>query len=463
MFDGQPFSSFNFQVNLKTYHHENQSQVGKTILRKYNDADQKATVWNEFIDSDLEGITDDDFSVVPRLLPASYMPVITQTAKDITTFTLRLLSLPEKEIRAIVPPGPIRDFLLDELKVVKHRSGRLTGSFRFDMAVVGPPDRHHPPQLLEINEIGFDGLARSSYFQKALLKHMPDLSKKIIALDTAEAEIRNMKRLGSTIARVQYDCYNWDEEYLMRTAQRMRAELHLVSPTHFGCALDRDFPLLKVEPFKFKNGRVTIGEHLRPDTLNMSFAYSLKDYKDGKDLYSQIIRSKTPQYGPFITGLVASKTILILLADPALRRKLLGSSAKLEKSILPAFTLKDNALFAKKNASNLVIKHADGFGGEQVFMDKELLRTIKNVPKRQQHEWVLQKRTKLNTIDVNGLLSRPKKAISDLGVFIQYDWENGKYRHFEVGGLMSRATNKGLKVNVSSGGLQVAVMLERGL
>jgi hypothetical protein len=74
----------------------------------------------------------------------------------------------------------------------------------------------------------------------------------------------------------------------------------------------------------------------------------------------------------------------------------------------------------------------------------------------------MQKKTQLNTIDVNGILSRKKNAISDLGVFVHYDWENGKFRHFEVGGLMTRATNHGLKVNVSSGGLQVAVMLDRG-
>lgn len=456
-------SRLTFRVNLKTYHHENQSRVGQKIMRKYNDSDQKATIWNEFVDSDMEGVTDDDFSILPRLLPASYMPVITKTAKDITTFTLRLLTLPEKEIRAIVPRGPIRDFLLDELKVVKHRPRRLTGSYRFDMAIVGPPDKYHPPQLLEINEIGFDGLARSSYFQKSLLKHMPEFSKKIISLDTAAAEVKNMMRLGKKIARVQYDCYNWDEEYLRRTAERLGAELHLVSPTHFGCGLDKDFPLLKIEPFTFPKGRVQVGEHLKPDALNMSFAYSLKDYKDGYDLYSKIIRSKTPQYGPFITGLVASKTVLILLADPMLRRKLLGSSSRLQDSILPAYSLQYNSQTALENSGELVIKHADGFGGEQVFMDKELVRTIKKTPKSKHHEWVLQKKTKLNSIDVNGLLSRPKKAISDLGVFVQYDWENGKYRHFEVGGLMSRATNKGLKVNVSSGGLQVAVMLERGL
>ena len=91
------------------------------------------------------------------------------------------------------------------------------------------------------------------------------------------------------------------------------------------------------------------------------------------------------------------------------------------------------------------------------------MKKLKNIPKSKQHEWVIQKKTFLNTIDVNGILSRKRKVISDLGVFVHYDWQNDKFKHFEVGGLMSRATNKGLKVNVSSGGLQVAVMLEKGL
>ena len=95
-------------------------------------------------------------------------------------------------------------------------------------------------------------------------------------------------------------------------------------------------------------------------------------------------------------------------------------------------------------------------------MKCKLLKQIKKTPKSKHHEWVIQQKTLLNTIDVNGILSRRKRAISDLGVFVHYDWEDGKFTHFEVGGLMSRATNTGLKVNVSSGGLQAAVMLERG-
>jgi hypothetical protein len=95
-------------------------------------------------------------------------------------------------------------------------------------------------------------------------------------------------------------------------------------------------------------------------------------------------------------------------------------------------------------------------------MDREMIKWVNKIPKSRQHEWVVQKKTKLNTVDVNGLLSRKKRVISDLGVFIQYDWDGERFTHFEIGGLMSRGTNKGLKVNVSSGGLQIPVMLERG-
>jgi hypothetical protein len=121
------------------------------------------------------------------------------------------------------------------------------------------------------------------------------------------------------------------------------------------------------------------------------------------------------------------------------------------------------AAMALHTPGDWVIKHTDGFGGKQVFMDRELEKCVRNVKPRNRHEWVLQRKTKLNLIDVNGILSKPKQAIADLGVFVEYDWSRGKFSHFEVGGLMSRATNKSLKVNVSSGGLQAAVLLDRSL
>jgi hypothetical protein len=450
------------EMNFKNYFHEIQSQSMKQIFKNYNNEDHKTDVWNAFVESDLEGVNDDDFSILPRLIPASYFPVIEKTCKDITTFLLRLLSLPPEEIKAIVPPGPVRNFMIDELMVLKHQPKRLTGSFRFDMAIVDEPTKNNPPHLLEINEIGFDGLARSTFFQNTLLSLIPELRKNAVALDTAKAETRNMLRLGKDIVRLQYDCYNWDEEVLKKVAHEMGCNVHLVSPTQYKCKIDqKDFPLLLKKPFTFVDGKVRMGD-LRPDAFNMSFAFTLADLKRDQDLYAQMIRSKTPQYGPFITSLVASKTILTLLSDAGLRKKLLGSSEILKEAILPAFSLKGQAQMVSTQSKDWVIKHTDGCGGEQVFMDKELVKWIKKIPKNRQHEWVVQKKTYLNTIDVNGILSRKKRVISDLGVFIHYDWQDGKFKNFEVGGLMCRGTNKGLKVNVSSGGLQVAVMLERG-
>ena len=431
-------------------------------LRRYDHPEHKVEVWNAFVDSGLAGVNDDDCAILPRVLPASYLPVIRRTARDITTFALRLLSLPEKEIRAILPSGPVADFLIREAGVLKHRPSRLTGSFRFDMAIVGEPHAGNPPKLLEINEIGFDGLGRSSFIQETLYSLVPELRKKTFALDTARAEVRNMLRLGTKIARIQYDSYNWDEEYQVRTAREMGAELKLVSPLDFKVKVDpKEYPLLARERFTFPGGRVKIGDS-SPHAVQMSFAYSLEDYREASRLYCGLVSAKTPLYGPFITGLVASKMILVLLSDRELRRKLLGSSARLDDAILPAYPLRDRIEETRRGANRLVIKHVDGYGGEQVFLGQDLLRTLKKIPRRELGHWVVQKRARLNTLAVHGILSRPRRVISDLGVFVQYDWARGDFRHFEVGGFITRATNRSFKVNVSGGGIQVPVMFLRG-
>lgn len=450
-------------MNFKNYFHEHPTTFQKQIRKAYDNPDHKIAVWNAFADSGLDGVNDDDFSILPRLLPESYLPVIEKTCKEITTFLLKTISLPESEMRDIIPKGPIRNFMMDELEVIKYRKKRITGSFRFDMAIVGKPGWENPPKLLEVNEIGFDGLARSTFFQSTLLELVPEFKAKTISLDTAAAEVRNMNRLGKNIARIQQNCYNWDEDFLRITAEKMGSKLHLVAPSEYKGAINKKhFPLLDKHDFTFKDGKLQLSNGLKPDATNMSFAFTLNELKKDADLYRQLVRSRTPMYGPFLTSLIATKTVLILLANKELRKKLLGSSEKLVNSILPAFSLEGNVERVKAHYEDYVIKHTDGCGGAQVFMNQELLSYLKKIPKARQHEWVVQEKTFLNTIDVNGILSRRKKVISDLGVFIHYDWDGEKFTHFEVGGLMSRGTNTGLKVNVSSGGLQAAVLLEKG-
>jgi hypothetical protein len=431
----------------------------KSKLQVHN---HKANMWNAFFDSGLSDILEQDCSIYPRVLPGSYLPVINKTAKDITTLIMNLISLPENEAKAIFPSGPVRDFLLNELKVIKHRPDRLVGSLRFDMAIVGEPSKHNPPKLLEINEIGFDGLARMPFIHDTLFDLMPLLKKKYFVLDTSTAEIKNMNRLGRSLARFQTDSYNWDEECLMRRARKRKYDLRLITPSLYNLNVDsKEFPFLTEEKILIKNGKLKVGKDWFPDSYMVSFALTIDDYIECEKFYKKLVKEQVPHYGPFVTGLFATKSILPILADSMIRKKFLGSEKRLKDSILNANMLSDVKEVVLKSPSDYVIKHTDGFGGQQVFMDNELVKTIKKIPKNKIHEWVIQKRVNLNTIEIDGILSHPKMAISDLGVFVQYDWSNGKFNHFEVGGFLSRATNTSLKVNISSGGSQVGVMFDK--
>ena len=450
-------------INLKSHFCE-----GSTFMNRFQNLsakkrrEQKILLWNRFVDSGLIGITEEDCSILPRYLPQSYLPEIKKTAYDITVFLLRLLNLPAREIKTIIPEGPIRDFLIHELEVLKFRPDRLVGSFRFDMAIVGKIESGNPPKLLEVNEIGFGGLSRMTYIQETMLELLPQLGKGAKLFDPCKAETKNFLRLGKNIARFQYDAYDWEEQVLLKEAKKRGIQIHLVSPKQLGFRWDhKEYPLLEQQNIRFKKNRIEIGHNWQPDVVQMGYSFELQDYLRAPEMYHKIVQSKTPQYSPFLTGLVASKSILVLLADPLLQNMLLGSSKKLSSAILSAQMLKNHREQVLEKPEKFVLKHVDGLGGEKVFFDDDLVRQLKKINKKSEGEWVAQERTKLNSLEIEGTLSRRRKVISDLGVFVQYDWSQGKMNHFEVGGFITRATNKTFKVNVSSGGLQIPVFFDK--
>jgi hypothetical protein len=440
--------------------HYNESKKWRWKLTPKQSKDLKIDLWNSFIESDLPGINDDDCSVLPRILPLSYFKTIEKSAHEICQAIFRLITLPEAEVLAIFPPGPMRDELIQNLKVLKHRPDRLIGSLRFDMAVVGEPTAKNPPKLLEINEIGYDGLSRYPYIQETMFRLRPKFQSHFKSFNTSEAEIKNMRRMGSSLARFQQEDYNWDEQLLWQTAQRKKFDLRLISPAQFRCTVDlEDNPLMTKASVKIKDHRLHI-QDWQPDSYMISFALEPSDFHRAPDFYAQLVAKKVPQYAPFLTGLFASKAILAILSDPIIKNRFL-SDCDLSNSILPAQMAPVSRSLALQCPGDFVIKHVDGYGGEQVFMDQELTRTLKKLPKNEWHEWVVQKRIRMNTIDIDGMLSRPRTTIADLGVFVQYDWSQGRFNHFEVGGFLSRATNTSWKVNVSSGGAQVGVIFDR--
>ncbi|MBN1282716.1 MAG: hypothetical protein JXA24_02950 [Proteobacteria bacterium] len=424
--------------------------------------DLKARLWNSFVDSGLVGITDHDCSALPRILPMSYLPVIRRAARDITECLMKILSLPEREILSVLPAGPIARYLVEELGVLRHRPRRLTGSMRFDMAVVGRPGPNNPPVLMEVNEIGFDGIGRSSYIQETLLSLFPELREQVRCLDTAAAEVRNMRRLGRSLARFHYDSYTWEEESILMKAAKAGLDITIVQPPAFRVHIDEECRLMRRERVSVKDGRLVVGGRA-PSSCMVAYSFELKDYKEAPDFFRMIIRSKTPQYSPFITGLVAPKTILVILSDKSLVRRLLGSARakRLSDSVLRAGLLPDRAGEIDARSDELVLKHADGMGGERVFVGREAKRRLHRIRLRDAGHWVVQDRIHINTMDIDGFLSRRRRVIADLGVYVQYDWNGREFLNFEVGGFITRATNRSLKVNVSGGGCQVPVMFDR--
>ena len=97
-----------------------------------------------------------------------------------------------------------------------------------------------------------------------------------------------------------------------------------------------------------------------------------------------------------------------------------------------------------------------------VAIGRRMLPRLDRIPAAQREQWVLQRRVDLNTMIVDGFLSHKRRVVADLGAYIQYDWDGSAFTHFAVGGFITRATNRGLKVNVSGGGIQVPVFFEQG-
>jgi hypothetical protein len=448
---------------FRSHYHESLPPSLARLFARRGVRDLKIDLWNAFVDSGLIDINEHDCSAIPRILPLSYLPAIRRTCFDLTLILMKILSMPPCEIRKLLPATPINEYLIEELGVLRCKPKRITGTLRYDMAVVGPPHPSNPPKLFEVNEIGFDGVGRSSYIQETILKLFPELKKRVFCLDTALNEVRNMRRLGKRLVRFQYDSYNWEEEVLIMKAKRAGLDMKLVAPAAFRTTVDKDYPLLKKAAVRLKNGKICIGgDPVPPDAFQMSYSFELSDYKEAPDLFRLLIRSETPQYSPFLTGLVAPKTMLSVLADEGLRKEFAGKKQDiLKNSILPAGLLSYQIKKAKDGTDRQVLKRGDGMGGEHVYIGRRMMPKLQSIPKDKRGEWVVQKRVDLNTIDVDGFLSRKRRVVADLGAYVQYDWNGRRFTNLTVGGFITRATNRGLKVNVSGGGIQVPVMFDR--
>lgn len=446
----------------RSHFHETLSTPLRRLFEKRTSHDLKIALWNAFVDSGLTEICDDDCSALPHILPLSYLPAITSLCRDLTEFLMKFLSFPREELERLLIPTPITDYLIHQLGALDHRKRRMVGSLRYDFALEGKPSPNNQPKLLEINDIGFDGVGRSSFMQETLFSLFPELRKKVRAFDTAHSEVETMRRLGRKILRVQYGLYNWEEEVVAHKANARGVHLMMVTPQEFHIPVD-DLPLLSCEHIDVKKRKLVVGKDQRAvDAAQIGFSLELEDLREGKNLFRKIIAADTPMFSPLLTALIAPKSTLVTLCNETLQRALLGKARarRMKACLIPAWLLSGKTEDLKRRYQSRVIKHVDGMGGEQVFLGKDALKKLHSIARARLCEWVVQERVKLNTIDVDGFLSRPRRVISDVSAYVHYDWNGKRLTHFKVGGFITRATNRSLKVNVSGGGIQVPVMFD---
>ena len=78
----------------------------------------------------------------------------------------------------------------------------------------------------------------------------------------------------------------------------------------------------------------------------------------------------------------------------------------------------------------------------------------------------MQKRLKLNTLDVDPVPSGPRRGIVDLAVYVCFDYDStrpvsNRLRDFYIASLFTRCSGDKLKVNVAQGGCVVPVFVAR--
>ncbi len=102
---------------------------------------------------------------------------------------------------------------------------------------------------------------------------------------------------------------------------------------------------------------------------------------------------------------------------------------------------------------------------DHVFFDDEIVEQIK-APGFDRTDWCLQRRIRLNTIDVDPVPNGPRKGISDLAVYVCFDYDptrlvNKRLRDFYIASLFTRCSGDNLRVNVSRGGCVVPVYVSK--
>jgi hypothetical protein len=409
--------------------------------------------FDAIIDDGYLGPDLEDFSLVPRVFPASYMRVIEDAAQQLTGAILTLASKDKKFILDRLSTDGRWNTLIGRHGVLDQVPTRLVGELRYDFAVAGPLTADNPPQLMEINGAALGLYAFASFLPKTL-KALVGLDH-LTYTDVAESFVDLCRRVGPQIASFFPGNLFWGDHLL---AERMDS-LHLITPVDIPNA--HLWPRLRHADWRFDgDGKLSLyidGQWQRMDGFRWARVFTLRDVETFGDLLAGVMRSQGTVYmsHPRVE-FVSNKGVLPLLCDQRFLKSELqvAEPANVARYVTPSRSLADAGFPKRRDWKDLVVKHNFGSGGEGVFVGEAIEGAAAKVGDTA--GWIVQDRHELNQMYARLLFTSDRPLRMDLGVFVNYDFYGGKLQYLRVAGVVARGSNRHL-VNVTQGGAAIPV------
>jgi hypothetical protein len=408
------------------------------------------------VDQGYPGDNLEDLSLVPRVLPNSYIGVIREACNNLTRALINIASKNQGTILEWLKPDRRWKKLIFDHGVFERTPDRLVGELRFDFAVCGPLTPDNPPRLMEVNGGALGVIAHASFLPSLLHELVPGLEH-LTTVDLRKAFGVLCSRVGPDIANICIGEYSWGEDILSDSVDGF----HLLSMQ----PLEKMnlWPKLCAAEWVFDNeGFLQMkldGTWKRMDGLRWARVLNEEDIECYGRLLKRVTDSATTFMSPLRMDYVCHKGILPLLCNSEFLTGQLGISnpSSVTQYVLPSWPLHDIGFPPREDYGRLVLKQNFGCSGKGVFVGKAISAMEAQVS--QLHEWTLQRRVELNQMYAPLLYSQDRPVRMDLAAFVYYDAIGGHVEHCEVAGLVSRGSSA-QKVNLNLGGVAIPVLVK---
>lgn len=395
----------------------------------------------------------EDFSLVPRVFPTSYVRVIEDAARRVTDAIMRLATRDKGFLLRHLSADQRWNILIKQHGILDEIPKRLVGEMRFDFAIAGPLTEDNPPQLMEINGAALGLYAFASFLPKTL-KALAGLDH-LTYTDVGETFVELCQRVGPQIASFFPGNLFWGDHLLANAME----SLNLITPVDV--PNQHLWPRLRRADWRFdSDGKLSLyfdqAWH-RMDGFRWARVFTLRDVRRFGDLLAGVMRSPSTVYmsHPRVEYATNKGVLPLLCNDNFLKTELgITDPENVRRYVTPSRSLADVGFPKRRDWKNLVLKHNFGSGGDNVFVGEAIETTGGRVDDHT--AWIVQDRHELNQMYARLLFTSDRPVRMDLGVFVNYDFEDGELKYLRVAGVVARGSNR-LLVNVTQGGAAIPV------